>query len=79
MPDLPKLPFKVVGGVKEFEPRCTAVKREFLPGYPMDVWGYNGTMPGPLVEATQGDRVRFVVHNDLPEPTSVHWHGLAGC
>jgi len=76
MPDLPKLPFKMVGGVKEFELRCTPVKREFLPGYPMDVWGYNGTMPGPLVEATQGDRVRFVVHNDLPEPTSVHWHGL---
>ncbi|HEY1192296.1 MAG TPA: copper oxidase [Gemmata sp.] len=75
-PDLPKLPFKMVGGVKEFELRCTPVKREFLPGYPMDVWGYNGTMPGPLVEANQGDRVRFVVHNELPEPTSVHWHGL---
>lgn len=76
MPDLPKLPHKMVNGVKEFELRCTPVKREFLPGYPMDVWGYNGTMPGPLVEATQGDRVRFVVHNELPEPTSVHWHGL---
>jgi len=75
-PDLPKLPFKVVNGVKEFELRCTPVKREFLPGYPMTAWGYNGTMPGPLVEATQGDRVRFVVHNELPEPTSVHWHGL---
>jgi FtsP/CotA-like multicopper oxidase with cupredoxin domain len=76
MPDVPKLPYKTVGGVKEYELRCTALKREFLPGYPMDVWGYNGSMPGPLVEATQGDRVRFVVHNDLPEPTTVHWHGL---
>ena len=76
VPDLPKLPFKMVNGVKEFELRCTAVKREFLPGYPMDVWGYNGTMPGPLVEANQGDRVRFVVHHDLPEPTTIHWHGF---
>ena len=75
-PDLPRLPFRMVGGVKEFELRCTHVKREFLPGYPMDVWGYNGSMPGPLVEAVQGDRVRFVVHNELPEPTTVHWHGL---
>ena len=76
MPDLPTLPYKMVGGVKEFELRCTPVEREFLPGYPMKVWGYNGLMPGPLVEAYQGDRVRFVVHNELPEPTSVHWHGL---
>ena len=41
----------MVGGVKEFELRCTQVNREFLPGYPMTVWGYNGSMPGPLVEA----------------------------
>jgi FtsP/CotA-like multicopper oxidase with cupredoxin domain len=75
-PDTPRLPWKMVGGVKEFELRCTPVTREFLPGYPMTVWGYNGVMPGPLVEAHQGDRVRFVVHNDLPEPTTVHWHGL---
>lgn len=75
-PDLGKVPWKMVNGVKEFELRCTPVKREFLPGEAMDVWGYNGTMPGPTVEAFQGDRVRFVVHNELPEPTSVHWHGL---
>ncbi len=75
-PDLGKVPWKMVNGVKEFELRCTPVKREFLPGQFMDVWGYNDTMPGPTVEAFQGDRVRFVIHNELPEPTSVHWHGL---
>ena len=48
-----------------------AVRREFLPGYEMNVWGYNGFMPGPTIEVTQGDRVRIVVTNDLPEPTSV--------
>lgn len=75
-PDLGKVPWKMVNGVKEFELRCTPVKQEFLPGQFMDVWGYNGSMPGPTVEAVQGDRVRFVVHNNLPEPTSIHWHGL---
>lgn len=75
-PDLKKVPWKMVNGVKEFELRCTPVKQEFLPGQLMDVWGYNGTMPGPVIEAFQGDRVRFVVHNELPEPTSIHWHGL---
>ncbi|MGE0827313.1 MAG: copper oxidase [Candidatus Binatia bacterium] len=75
-PDLGKIPWKIVNGAKEFHLRCTPVKEEFLPGYRMDVWGYNGSMPGPTIEAVQGDRVRFVVHNELPEPTTVHWHGL---
>jgi FtsP/CotA-like multicopper oxidase with cupredoxin domain len=77
VPDLPeKLAWKMVNGAKEFHLHCTPVKREFLPGLFMDVWGFNGTMPGPTIEAAQGDRVRFVVHNELPESTSVHWHGL---
>jgi hypothetical protein len=77
VPDLPeKLPWKMVGNAKEFHLHCTPVKREFLPGLFMDVWGFNGTMPGPTIEAVQGDRVRIVVHNELPESTAVHWHGL---
>ena len=77
VPDLPeKLPWKLVNGVKEFHLHCMPVKREFLPGLFMDVWGFNGTMPGPTIEAVQGDRVRLVVHNELPESTAIHWHGL---
>ncbi|SFQ14588.1 Multicopper oxidase [Nitrosomonas cryotolerans] len=75
-PDLDKLPWRMVNGAKEFELRCTPVKREFLPGQYMNVWGFNNSMPGPTIEAVQGDRVRIVVHNELPEPTSLHWHGL---
>ncbi len=68
VPDLPeKLPWRLVNGAKEFHIRCQAVKREFLPGLYMDVWGYNGLMPGPTIEAVEGDRVRLVVNNDLPE------------
>jgi hypothetical protein len=40
------------------------------------LWGYNGSVPGPTIEVTQGDRVRIMVKNELPEPTSIHWHGL---
>ena len=39
-------------------------------------WGYNGSMPGPTIEVTQGDHVKIQVTNELPEPTSIHWHGL---
>ena len=75
-PDLEKLPWKMVNGKKEFHLRAMQVEREFLPGIPMNVWGYNGSIPGPTIEATQGDQVRIVVHNELPEGTSMHWHGF---
>jgi manganese oxidase len=76
VPDLPKLPWKMVDGAKEFHLHAQHMKREFLPGQWFDVWGYNGSMPGPTIEVVEGDRVRVIVHNELPEPTSMHWHGL---
>ena len=40
------------------------------------VWTYEGAVPGPLLEAKVGDRVVIKVKNSLPEPTSIHWHGV---
>lgn len=76
MPDLAKLPWRMVNGVKEFHLVAEHVRREVLPDMRFDFWGYNGSMPGPMIEAVQGDRVRIIVHNKLPEATTVHWHGL---
>lgn len=75
-PDLPKLPWRMENGVKVFHLVPEMVKREFLPGSSFDTWGFNGTTPGPAIEVMEGDRVRIVVENRLPEPTSIHWHGL---
>jgi FtsP/CotA-like multicopper oxidase with cupredoxin domain len=75
-PDLPDLPWKMVNGAKEFHLHAQPVKRELLPGQFMNHWGYNGTMPGPTIQVTEGDRVRIVLHNELPEPTELHLHGL---
>ena len=47
-----------------------------LGGRTASAWTF-GTLPGPAIRATAGDRLRITVHNDLPEETSVHWHGLA--
>jgi FtsP/CotA-like multicopper oxidase with cupredoxin domain len=41
-----------------------------------EVWCYQGQVPGPEIRARQGDRLRVEVRNDLPEETTVHWHGL---
>lgn len=75
-PDLDKLPWQMKDGVKEFHLVCQPVKREFLPGYWMNVYGFNGSMPGPTIEIIQGDRVRFIVTNELTEDTVIHWHGF---
>jgi FtsP/CotA-like multicopper oxidase with cupredoxin domain len=40
------------------------------------LWGYNGHVPGPTIEAIEGERIRVILKNELPEPTSIHWHGL---
>lgn len=75
-PDLPDLPYKMVDGFKEFHLTAEVVKRELLPGHVMNHWGYNGTFPGPTIQVVEGDKVRIVVHNKLPEPTTLHLHGL---
>jgi len=70
------LPWTMEDGWKTFHLTAEPVKREFAPGMVVNCWGYNGETPGPTIEAVEGDRVRFYVHNKLPEPTSIHWHGI---
>jgi hypothetical protein len=41
------------------------------------VWTYNGTVPGPELRVTEGDRMRITLVNHLPRATSIHWHGLS--
>jgi FtsP/CotA-like multicopper oxidase with cupredoxin domain len=70
------LPWRMVDGVKVFHLVVNQFTRQFAPGLMVDCWGYNGETPGPVIEAVEGDRVRIYVTNQLPEPTSVHWHGI---
>ncbi|MCF6232508.1 MAG: multicopper oxidase family protein [Rhodobacteraceae bacterium] len=41
-----------------------------------EIWGYGGQMPGPEIRLAQGQRVQRTLHNNLPQATSVHWHGV---
>ena len=70
------LPYKMKNGVKEFHLIAEPVEREFAPGMTVKCWGYNGQTPGPTIEAVEGDRVRILVTNKLPEHTTIHWHGI---
>ena len=75
-PDVPDLAFEMDGDVRVFHLVAEPVQQEIFPGKILDLWGYNGSAPGPTIQARQGERVRIVVDNHLPEPTSMHWHGF---
>jgi FtsP/CotA-like multicopper oxidase with cupredoxin domain len=38
--------------------------------------GYDGTVPGPVLRAKQGEELNLRLFNELAEPTSLHWHGV---
>ncbi len=75
-PNARTLPYRLNNGVKEFHLIAEEVEHEFAPGMTIKAWGYNGSTPGPTLEAVEGDQVRIYVTNKLPEHTSVHWHGI---
>ncbi len=68
--------YKVVDGVKVFHLIAEPIEWEVAEGLVIRTWGYNGSVPGPMIELAAGDRVRIYVSNKLPAPTSVHWHGV---
>jgi FtsP/CotA-like multicopper oxidase with cupredoxin domain len=70
------LPYKLKNGVKEFHLVAEEFEHEFAPGCRARVWGYNGSTPGPTIEAVEGDRVRLLVTNRQREQTPMHWHGM---
>lgn len=70
------LPYELKRGAKEFRLVVNQCEHELAPGSKIKAWCYNGATPGPTIEAVEGDRVRILVKNDLPEPTAVHWHGF---
>lgn len=67
---------RIDGGVKVYELEAAVTRWNILPYIRVAAYAFNGQVPGPRIRITEGDRVRFVVRNSLPEPTSVHWHGL---
>ena len=74
--DVGDLPFTTDNGVKVFNLIAEPVKQLIVPGRTFDLWGFNGSAPGPTIQANEGDRVRIVFDNHLPESTGIHWHGL---
>ncbi|QLG86917.1 multicopper oxidase family protein [Chitinibacter bivalviorum] len=49
---------------------------ELVAGQTTPMWLYNGQVPGPLIEAFEGDRVEIRFINQLAQPSTIHWHGM---
>lgn len=67
---------RIENGVKVFDLEASVIKWNILPYEQVMAYAFNRQVPGPRLRVTEGDRVRINLTNHLPEPTSVHWHGL---
>ena len=74
--DIGDLPYTMDGDIKVFHLIAQVIAQQISPDKRIDVWGFNGSAPGPTIQVTQGDRVRVIFDNQLPEPSSIHWHGF---
>ena len=64
------------GDVRTFELTAQEGEYEILPGVQTKTWGFNGAWLGPTLVMKRGETINMTVHNEVPEPTIVHWHGL---
>jgi len=76
VPNGSKASYKVVDGVKVFHLIAEPIVWQVAKGLVISTWGYNKSVPGPLIEVCEGDKVRIYVTNRLSAPTTVHWHGV---
>lgn len=63
-------------GVVEVTLTAAPAKLSLVPGTETEVFAYNGQIPGPTLDVREGDRVIVHLRNELPDETTVHWHGL---
>jgi FtsP/CotA-like multicopper oxidase with cupredoxin domain len=62
--------------VVEIDLEARVASLEIVPGVRTNAWTYNGGLPGPLIHVRRGDRLIVHFSNRLPQPTTVHWHGV---
>jgi FtsP/CotA-like multicopper oxidase with cupredoxin domain len=63
-------------GALEFKLDARPVWWRIFADQRLAAWAYNGIVPGPTIRVPNGQRVRIRFTNDLPEETTVHWHGI---
>lgn len=67
---------RIENGVKVFDLTTAVIKWNILPHKQVMGYAFNQQIPGPRLRVTEGDHIRIHVTNNLPESTTIHWHGL---
>ena len=67
---------KMDGDVKVFNLTVSQMQWEVAKGEFKDAMAFNGMVPGPEIRVNPGDKVRFVVQNQMDQPFTLHFHGL---
>ena len=67
---------RIENGVKIFDMDASVIRWNILPAVRVTAYAINKQVPGPRLELTEGDHVRINFTNHLPEPATMHWHGL---
>ena len=67
---------RVENGVKVFDLDASVIRWNILPYVQVTAYAINRQVPGPRLELTEGDHIRINFTNHLPEPATMHWHGL---
>ena len=65
-----------IGVVRSFEITAADTELPLIDGKPLRVWAYNGQVPGPELRVRLGETVRVKFTNKLPQPSTIHWHGV---
>lgn len=69
-------PTILADGTKQFDLTTAVTKWQVSPDKTVEAMTYNGTVPGPTIKVDPGDHVKVVLHNEMPQSTSIHFHGL---
>ncbi|MCK4841317.1 MAG: multicopper oxidase domain-containing protein, partial [Methylococcales bacterium] len=62
--------------IVDFELVASESEWGLIPPYRTKVWSYNGKISGSVIRMQLGDTLRVKFSNQLPQPTTVHWHGV---
>jgi FtsP/CotA-like multicopper oxidase with cupredoxin domain len=67
---------RIDNGIKVFDLDASIIRWSILPRVQTTAYAINRQVPAPRLEFSEGDRVRINFTNHLPEPATMHWHGL---
>ncbi len=76
MPGLSALPALAESKTRTYTIQAQPAKIDLGGGEAFAAWTYNGQSPGPEIRVKEGETLCVILENGLPQPTSIHWHGL---